>query len=136
MIIYMLYYDSDSSIIFKRKLLIRRFRKYIFGSLNRTESKDMIENINSLNCTSVFLDTSTIQKNTSIIQGLPRKTVCWIFPGDILQNILQNKTKILQKKVRNLAKGVFAIERERTRLYAIFVSKTRLNTCTSCFFII
>jgi len=31
----------------------------------------MIENINSLNCTSVFLDTSTIQKNTSIIQGLP-----------------------------------------------------------------
>ena len=73
MIIYMLYYDSDSSIIFKRKLLIRRFRKYIFGSLNRTESKDMIENINSLNCTSVFLDTSTIQKNTSIIQGLPWK---------------------------------------------------------------
>ena len=27
--------------------------------------------LNSLNCTSVFLDTSTIQKNTSIIHGLP-----------------------------------------------------------------
>ena len=28
--------------------------------------------LNSLNCTSVFLDTSTIQKNTSIIHGLPQ----------------------------------------------------------------
>ena len=67
MIIYMLYYDSDSSIIIKRKLLIRRFRKCIFGGLNRTESKDMIENINSLNCTSVFLDTTVVQFRKTLV---------------------------------------------------------------------
>ena len=33
--------------------------------------------LNSLNCTSVFLDTSTIQKNTSIIHGLS-PPISWI----------------------------------------------------------
>ena len=48
------YDDSDSPIIIKRKLLIRRFRKCIFGGLNRTESEDMIENITNPKLTELF----------------------------------------------------------------------------------